>query len=388
MTEEATEGAPVEGHEELVARDVQAELNAVMTTAYSRAEAIVKEDADSELDTQLGETLAKKVREFGRTKSAARGVALTLVAYKLVEPEQDIRCHKAEHDGGFSARAFDTKVTVPFLMARSLPRNVESHWLSQTFSFAGPFVPGTSLKTQPSKAGPLLIEVVNAAHLGSTDVVEAILVGLFVELIRIRNADKVVLTRPKDLPINVVRQLVERHVRSSYRANAPRLPQLVMYAIYQCIVGQVGRYDGAILEPLERLKSADRKRGTIGDVVVAREGQRIEAVEIKLGQPITFSHVSEAIDKVRAESVTRYYLLSDLGIDKGDAEKILARSADFLKQNGCEIIVNGIFDTLSYYLRLLPNTTAFLFNYAQLLETDPDTSYEHRIRWNECCEQL
>ncbi len=60
----------------------------------------------------------------------------------------------------------------------------------------------------------------------------------------------------------------------------------------------------------------------------------------------------------------------------------------FLKQNGCEIIVNGVIESVGYYLRLLPNTTMFLANYASLVEGDDDTDYEHRIAWNKLCSDL
>lgn len=363
-------------------------LRDVLEAAYKLAEGIVEGTVIDDVAERLGGPLAEKVNQLGSTKNAARGVALTLTAYKLVVPDQDVRSHKAEYPGGFSARAYDTRVTVPFLILHSLPRNVETHWLSQTFSFAGPYVPGTELKTQPKAAGTLFIEIINMVEAADASIAEAVLVGLLVRLIRIRNADKVVLTRPKDLPIHLVLELIKTHLAGPYKANAPRLPQLVFYAVYGCLVESVRRYDGAELERLERLKSADRKRGTIGDIVVTRDGRRIEAVEIKHDQPIAYIHVAEAIDKVRAESVTRYYLLSNQGIDPADAEVIVQRSAEFLKQNGCEIIVNGVFESLSYYLRLIPDTTSFLFRYAELLESDEDTGYEHRIRWNECCEAL
>lgn len=363
-------------------------INALLEAAYKVAEAIVEERVVDDLAQRLGPDLAHKVLDLGKTNHSARGVALTLTAYKIDDPAQDVRSHKSDHPGGFSARTFDSRVTVPFLITHALPRSVETHWLSQTFSFAGPYLPGTILKTQPKVAGVLLIEVINAVNTGDVELAKAVLVGLLVQLIRIRNADKVVLTRPKDLPIHNVRGLIEAHLSGPYKSNAPRLPQLVFYAIYGCLVNSIARYHNSTLEPLERLKSADRKRGTIGDVVVARDGKRFEAVEIKHDQPISFIHVAEAIDKVRAESVTRYYLLSNKGIDTNESSQILKRAADFLKQNGCEIIVNGVFDSLSYYLRLLPDTTEFLFRYAELVESDPDTGYEHRIRWNECCEAL
>ena len=359
-------------------------LEQTLEYAYVEAERVVENDAPIDPDEALGPDLARQVDQLAQAKNAARGIALTLVAYKLVEPSQDIRAHKADHPGGFAARSYDTRVVIPFLIEKSLPRNVETHWLSQTFSFAGPYVPGTILKTQPRKAGELLIPVVNAVE-EDPGKAKAVLTLILRRLILIRNSDRVDLTRPKDLPIAKVRELIEAHLAGPYKANAPRLPQLVIYAAYECLIDSVARYDGAELEPLERLKSADRKRGTIGDVVVSRDGIRMEAVEIKHDQPIAHIHVAEAIDKVRAESVRRYYLLSNRGIDPTDGERIAKLVEDFRRQNGCEIIINGVVDSLAYYLRLLPDTTRFLFAYARLVETDTDTGYEHRIRWNKCC---
>jgi DNA (cytosine-5)-methyltransferase 1 len=159
-----------------------------------------------------------------------------------------------------------------------------------------------------------------------------------------------------------------------------------MYAVYRQLVASVSRYAGMRLEPLQRMKSADRKSGTVGDVVVTENGFPVEAVEVKYGQEVAFIHVAEAIDKVRAASVRRYYILSTEGIATADAEAIDRRRAEFLEQNGCEIIINGVLDSLSYYLRLLPSTTDFIFAYVDLLRDDEDATYEHRIAWNECCQ--
>lgn len=367
--------------------DVFARLASVFETAFLVADRIVNGDEDNPL-ALADPSLAEKAQKLGDTKNAARGVALTLAAYKCVVGSQDIRSHKAEHPQGFSARSFDTKVTIPFLISKGLPRSVESHWLSQTFSFGGPYLPGVKLRTQPAIAGALLIDVVNAVELGGVGTAFNVVVTLLERLIRIRNADKVVLTRPKDLPIHLVRTLIERHISKRYRTNGPRLPQLALYAVYKVMIRTVGRYEGQTLEQLGRMKSADRKSGTIGDVVVSRGGKRTEAVEIKHDQPIEFVHVMEAIEKVRAESVTRYYLLSNRGIKPGDKESIDQKADEFLKQNGCEIIVNGLLDTMQYYIRLLPDTTEFIFEYVNLVESDDDTGFEHRIAWNEICSQI
>ena len=361
-------------------------LQQLFEEVYRIAEGFIEADRGFEINDQPHLIAAS---ELAKTKHAFRGAAITLIGYKLIMPNQDVRAHKDEYSGGFSARSYDTRITVPFLIEKSLPRSVESHWLTQTLSFADVLNEGTVLKTMPKKSGPLLVDVVNFAQSLEPEEVKNMLVVMFMELIKIRNRDKVVLTRPKNLPIDTVKSMLENHFHASYKTNAPRLPQLAIYAIYQSIIGKMQRFNGQILEPLNRMKAADRKAGTVGDIVVLNSsGGPIEAVEIKYGQPISDIHVCEAIEKVRGASVARYYMLSTNGILDEDIEVINDRKREFLKQNGCEIIVNGIVDTIGYYLRLLPSTTEFLAHYADLVENDEDTGYEHRVSWNDICKGI
>lgn len=336
-----------------------------------------------------GESVEVKATvELARLKHACRGAALTLLVYKLVNPDQDIRAHKDEYPNGFSARRFDTRETIPFLIEHSLPRSVESHWLTQTLSFAPSFTHDCVLKTTPKRCGPLLIDVVNYGQIASAPVLQSMVEAIVCELIKIRNDDKVILTRPKALSIDKVKKLLVMHFQRGYKSSAPRLPQLAIYAMYQSLMPHVKRYEGQKLTNLERLKSADRKRGTVGDIVVEEGGVPVEAVEIKFNKPISATDVSEAIDKVRAASVRRYYLLSTSGTATDDEDRITALKTEFLERNGCEIIVNGVVESIGYYLRLLSDTSSFLANYAELVEVDHDTAYEHRIAWNECCSEV
>ena len=326
--------------------------------------------------------------QLARTKHAFRGAALTLLGYKLIHPEQDVRSHKSEYQNGFAARTFDTRITVPFLLSKNLPRSVESHWLTQTLSFAPILESDIVLKTQPKKAGILLVKIVNYAQTEVRTILEEMLTAMFVELILIRNKNKVILTKPKNLSIDIVSQLLNDHFfLPNYKKNAPRLPQLAVYAIYMSIIDQMKRFEDQKLEPIGRMRSADRKAGTVGDVVLLENNKPVEAVEIKFAKPITHIDVLEAIEKVKGASVSRYYLLSTEGILNEDVSKIKAEKLSFLKRNGCEIIVNGVIQTICYYLRLLPSTNDFIFNYTSLVETDLDTSYEHRVAWNELCSE-
>lgn len=366
-----------------------AHIKTILEQSYAEADELVRSGRSMEAPDNVKTDAIIRAIELAKIKHAFRGAALTLLTYKVAYPQQDIRAHKAEYEGGFSARSFDSSVTVPFLIERSLPRSVETHWLTQTLSFAGPLTSELQLKTTPKDAGPKLIQVVNDANNDATGATaRAMVKAILIELIHIRNQSKVDLTRPKNLPIHRIRDLLISHMTAGYKSGAPRLPQLAIYAVYMCLVKEIRRFEGKTLEPLQRLKSADRKAGTVGDIVVSDGSTPVEAVEIKFDQPISLIHVMEAMDKVRSESVSRYYLLSTAGIEANDASQINEKKDAFLKQNGCEIIVNGVVDTISYYLRLLPETTSFVKNYADLLETDEDTGYEHRIKWNDLCEKI
>ncbi|MDV7145999.1 restriction endonuclease, SacI family [Tropicimonas sp. TH_r6] len=365
-------------------------LDEILETAYRAAEVFVENGTETLLaECGLDQKVAEETLELARAKHAFRGAALTLLAAKACHPAQDVRAHKSEHPNGFAARTFDSRSTIPFLIEHSLPRSVESHWLTQTLSFAGPLETGSILKTQPKKVGPLFVNVINYANDDETgDIARKMLLLIFVALIEIRNRERVVLTRPKSLPIVTVDSLLRRHMSVKYKTGAPRLPQIAIYAIYCCLISKIDRFSAQELEPLARMKSADRKAGTVGDIVVVENGKPVEAVEIKFDKSISLIDVLEAIDKVRAESVSRYYLLSTVGIDDEQAATIVEKSEEFEKQNGCEIIVNGVFETVRYYLRLLPDTTEFLNFYADIVEQDEDVGYEHRIAWNECCAQI
>lgn len=366
--------------------DVFSVVGEVLVTALEVADVSRTEGFSTEravLDSEAFEA----VRDLAKARHAARGVAITLMAYKIARPSQDIRAHKAELDGGFSARTVDSRITVPFLNRESLPSSVETHWLSQTFSFAGLYVRDAVLRTQPRHVGENFLKVVNSVEDGEagSEVAKAMLVVLLGELIEERNRGKVLLEKPKDLPIDDVLELLEKHFDSAYEKNSPRLPQLALYAIYDVLTRSVDRYKDMELQPLERMRAANRKSGTVGDIDLNGGGIPLEAVEVKFGIKISKEIVAEAIQKIRTASVERYFILSTAGVKPGDEVDIRRLRRDFRRSNGCEIIVNGVIESIGYYLRLIRSTTDFVVAYAQLVEVDSELGYEHRIAWNRVC---
>lgn len=49
------------------------------------------------------------------------------------------------------------------------------------------------------------------------------------------------------------------------------------------------------------------------------------------------------------------------------------------------LIVNGVYGTIKYYLRLLSTTNEFINAYTDLLSKDEDLNYEHKVAWNAIC---
>ena len=337
----------------------------------------------------LGLIHFNEVVQLSKVKHAARGIALTLAAYKVTEPTQDIRLHKSDHLGGFSARTIDNTGTIPFLQANSLYYNVETHWLSQTFSFAGPYMPDLNLKTVPKNAGPLMVKVVNAIQNSDNQIIfaRAVLLIIFIALIDERNRGKVRLEKPQNLSIDQTISLLNAHFLTKYNKNSPRLPQVAIYAIYQCIMPTMDRYNGHTLMNLERMKAANRKSGSVGDIDVNKADQPFEAVEIKFQIGISQQHVAEALQKIKTESVQRYFILSTIGVLEEDSTEISKLINDFRRSNGCEIIVNGVLETIKYYMRLIDSPSSFINRYTDLVESDEDLDYEQRLAWNTVCAQ-
>ena len=192
--------------------------------------------------------------------------------------------------------------------------------------------------------------------------------------------DQIHLIRPNGLSTDGAAQVVRAHWDRS-GSNEALLALLAVRTMYECLVVQFERYKGCSLAP-----HANRKSGTVGDVDVLLGNRTVEAVEIKYGMAVSARHVSDAIEKIKAADVRRYYILATGGIDEDEQAVITEQIGQFYRTNGCEIIVNGVFETIRYYLRLIGSVDEFIARYVDHLATDDDLSYDHRTAWNQACE--
>ena len=66
-------------------------------------------------------------------------VLITLMVYKLLHPEQDVRYFQNKMKGGFSGRTIDAKFITPTLKELGLPSMAESGWLTRSLEQPYPY---------------------------------------------------------------------------------------------------------------------------------------------------------------------------------------------------------------------------------------------------------
>jgi DNA (cytosine-5)-methyltransferase 1 len=198
------------------------------------------------------------------------------------------------------------------------------------------------------------------------------------------NKKDINLIKPLNLTISkIVEYLIQHYEYICSPRGASRLPTLAVYAVYQCMVKEMKRFDGKTLMPLEEHTSSDKSSGRVGDIEVRNDGGKVfEAVEIKHGIAITPQLIKDAYEKFKSHPIQRFYMLSTVE-DIQEGVNISKETSKIMKIHGCQVIVNGIYPSLKYYLRLLHNTYDFIDNYVENLKKDNTIKYEHKLKWNE-----
>jgi len=344
-------------------------------------------DTDGVFEELNSETRADVEYIVLRSESnkAVLSVLITLLTCKIVDPSQDIRYHYARMENGFSARGIDTEHITPFMKRVSFPAMAESGWKTNTLAIDLPYDLNYPGVIRPDK--------VKATFLGLVDKIQTqgvspknVLLYMFALLIKQRDDLRVDLARPHSLSIINIIMLLEKHFTANYKgiSGAVRLPTLAIYAAYQCMMSQVARYKDKILCPLEKHQSADFRSGRIGDVDINNaDGTAFEGVEVKHGVQITAQQIADAYEKFKVHNTNRYYLLTTANMNDADWAGINAEVNRISRIHGCQVIVNGVYDTLRYYLRLLANPAEFIECYVDCMGADDTIKFQHKSMWNE-----
>lgn len=359
--------------------------DAILENVYAVAEEVcsIGENAPS---FSVPETQARlnTIVERAEANRGILAVLTTLVVHKIYDPTQDIRYHQAQLPGGFAGRGIDSAYITPFLKRKNFPAMADTGWLTRSLEQPHAYTLDYPGKIRPESTKSAFLQLVDSLQNG-LEKPRDLLLGLFVALIRRRDSETVELAKPHKLPISAIIHLLEKHFTHRYPCSgAARLPVLAMYAIYQCIItGE--RFKGKVLCELESHTSADRRSGRIGDIDVNfKDGTPFEGVEVKHGIQITRQLVADAYEKFKQFKTERYYLLTTANMDSADWSSIEAEIQKVGQIHGCQVIVNGVYSTLRYYLRLLPDPADFIDKYVELVKNDSAIKYQHKIAWNEC----
>lgn len=309
-------------------------------------------------------------------------VLITLFVKKIIDPDQDIRAHQRKLDGGFSGRGFDTKEITPFLQEQNLLyMQSGSGWLTRSLEQSEPYDQNYPGAIRPPRLREAFLRLIQNAEDGGDDWAESYLQIILMGLIWYREENVgISLFRPVKLPISEVVQNVISHSDTNVQG-ASRLPVLAIFAILDVLVKETNRYRRCRIAPLESHTTADSKTHHIGDINIFDEYDSIfEAYEIKHKIQITVPIIRVSAEKLTSTTAERYYILTTY--PHKDYSEFAEEIRRVSRTHGCQVIVNGVYETLRYYLRLLGDSKAFINAYVNLLEGDEEVGLALKKSWN------
>jgi len=354
---------------------------------YKEAENISKLQ-DTGLDTEQI-NMIKTIVDKEETFKGVFTVLLTSLVYKCLHPQQDVRKHQANMEGGYSGRSFDTKYVTPFMkQKRFLGAMKESGWLTRSLEQNVPYNLDFPGKIQNKLVKNAFLNILNDIQENNVNP-EKYLVCMMAYSIKCKKDKTVVLVNPikkeTSLTIDEIMNKLHQHFYFNYKSRgASILPVVALYSIYQCITNELKRFDGKSLDKLASHNSSDRSSGETGDIVVRndKDNSIYEVVEVKFDIPVNSIMIQDAYKKFSEKSVQRYYILSTVEPEEKEKKAIEEQIYKIREEHGCQIIVNGVFPTLKYYLRLLDNTDIFVDKYVKNLTDNTEINFEHKIAWN------
>lgn len=358
------------------------------TEALKQAyETAVEKVAADDFNYGLTEDIVQKVSELVGNSERNKGVItvlITLFSHKMIMPSQDIRYHQAKLENGFSGRNIDKAEVTPFLKSVSFPAMAESGWLTRSLEQPHPYTLDYPGAITPKSVKELFLSIIDSVQMQGVSA-EKILVCLFTLLVKQRNDMRIELAKPHSLSIAKIVKVLKKHFTYQYSGSgASRLPTVAVYAAYQCMTAQVSRYKDKVLCPLEPHNSADAQSGRIGDIDVNNlDGSAFEGVEIKHEIVITRQLVADAYEKFKIHNTDRYYVLTTANMEVADWEGIESEIQKISQIHGCQVIVNGVYSSLEYYLRLLEDPAEFIDKNVELLKNDEAVKFQHKVAWND-----
>lgn len=313
-------------------------------------------------------------------------VLVTLLVHKLLHPKQDIRYFQDKMDDGFSARTIDTKYITPTLKELGLASMAESGWLTRSLEQPYPYTMDYKGEISGTGMKEAFLKVVDAFQ-KEKKISENLLRYILNSSILLRKKNRVEIkkiSKSDDVFISTMVSILEKHFIEKYETHGgSKLPVLAFYAIYKFLIPELGRYKKCILAPLGSHTASDRTSKSAGDIQVMKGKDVFEVVEVKLDKMVDITIARIAYEKIARFDPERYYILSYRGIKEEDRRAIDELIFEIKEKHGCQLIVNGLLNTLKYYLRLISDTQGFFNEYIELVENDTELKTIHKIKLKE-----
>ncbi|RJS68528.1 hypothetical protein CW714_10000 [Methanophagales archaeon] len=240
------------------------DATSIMENAYAKAN---KSPFDLNAMDEKRREWITTIADACESQKAVTTALLTCLVKKRIEPEQDIRLHRKEFAGGYSARVFDTKYVTPFLKKR-FPRIAmkESGWLSRSIEQPHPFTLDFPGKARDEKVKHCFLLIQDDIEENNADA-EKYLLALFTLLIQKFTEIRSILegvTFPKEIPIDLIIGSLKSHFFHKYTsAWASKLPVITIYSLYQLMMEDITRYRNKTLKSLGGCHQSDKESSLI-----------------------------------------------------------------------------------------------------------------------------
>jgi len=319
------------------------------------------------------------------TQKGVYTVLITLIVHKIIDPSQDIRYHQSNMKGGFSGRSIDTQEITPTLKQLGLPSMAESGWLTRSLEQPYPYTLDYNGHINNQKVKEAFLKTIDFIEKNPNNCKEVLrLILNKVIKVQTRETVRVIpLENPEKLTIEKVIDCLNRHFNKTYNiAGGSKLPVLAFYAIYEFLIDELKRYEKYELSPLGSHTASDRTSKTAGDIEVLNDEGIYEAIEIKFNREIDSNILRIAYEKIARFNAHRYYILSDFLIKEDEKNTVLNLIKKVKREHGCQIIINGVLQTIKYYLRLISSLDNFINRYSELVCNDKELKRIHKESWN------
>ncbi|VXD22547.1 hypothetical protein [Planktothrix paucivesiculata] len=343
-----------------------------------------------DIENEITEQDKNYILEIGSKCKSQKGVytvLVTLLIYKILNPQQDIRYHQSNMPSGFSGRGIDTQYITPTLKQLGLPAMAESGWLTRSLEQPYPYTLNYEGKINDKNVKKAFLSIIDYVQNNpeKAEICLRLLMNKVIEVAKANQINIVKLSNPDKIDIKTLINCLDQHFNFDYETRGgSKLPVIAFYAIYSCLVTEIERYKSCTLKILASHTASDRTSQSAGDIELFDEaGNLFEAIEIKHGKEIDLQIIHIAKEKIIKYNPQRYFIFASKDIKESESNLIEIEIKKTAEAHGCQIILNGIIPTLKYYLRLIMSLEKFIDEYSKLIELDQEIQTIHKTKWNE-----